>query len=142
MSMGILQLLRPLRVGWLHWNNIGIVRGLDPITDADIDAITRKRPGRKRVVIDEDKARVNIVIPEYLGEIWDFPDGAFSLLKRGRKIGVGVKATDATGYVHLYWFKLRDIIRLFGGFEEHFLAAASKYAIPKEKYHEYGVLEP
>lgn len=43
---------------------------------------------------------------------------------------------------HLYWFKLRDASRLFSEFEQHFLAAASKYAIPKEKYGDYGVLEP
>jgi len=138
---GILCLFRPLRVGWLHWNNIGVVRGLNPTTDADIAAITRKRPGKKRVIVDEDKVRANIVIPEYLDEIWAFPDGAFSLFRRGRKIGVGIKATDQTGYVHLYWFKLRDISRLFSEFQDRFVAVAAKYAIPKEKYKDYGVLE-
>lgn len=136
------RLIRPLRLGWLHWNNIGVVRGLDPMTDADITAITSKRPRKKRVVIDEDKVRANIVIPEYLDEVWDFPDGAFSLFKRGRKIGVGIKVTDPAGQVHLFWFKLRDASRLFSESEAHFAAAASKYAIPREKYKDYGVLEP
>jgi hypothetical protein len=82
------------------------------------------------------------MIPEYLEEIWDFPDGAFSLFKRGKKIGIGIKVTDPTGHAHLYWLKLRDISRLFGELEEHFIGAASKYAIAKEKYKDYGVLEP
>jgi len=142
MATGILRLFRPLRVGWLHWNNIGVVRGLVPTTDADIAAITRKRPGKKRVIIDEDTLRANIVIPEYLAEMWDFPDGAFSLFKRGRQIGVGIKATDPAGHVHLYWFKLRDVAKLFAEFENHFLTAVSRYAIPKERYKDYGVLEP
>lgn len=142
MATGILRLLRPLRVGWLHWNNIGVVRGLYPTTDADIAAITRKRPGRRRVVVDETKVHANMVIPEYLDEIWDFPDGAFSLFKRGRNIGIAIKATDRAGQAHLYWFKLRDASKLFSEFEQHFLAAASKCAIPKERYKDYGVLEP
>jgi hypothetical protein len=141
-ATGMFRLIRPLRLGWLHWNNIGVVRGLDPTTDTDITAITRKRPGRKRVVIDEDQVRANIVIPEYLDQVWDFPDGAFSLFKPGRKIGVGIKATDPVGQVHLFWFKLRDASRLFSEFEAHFAATASKYAIPREKYTDYGVLEP
>jgi hypothetical protein len=83
-----------------------------------------------------------MVIPEYLDQVWDFPDGAFSLFKRGRKIGVGIKATAPVGQVHLFWFKLRDASRLFSKFEAHFAATASKYAIPREKYKDYGVLEP
>lgn len=138
----ILRLFRPLRIGWLYRHNIGVVRGLDPVTDADIAAITRRRSGKKRVVVDKDQVRTNIAIPEYLDEIWDFPDGAFSLFKHGKKIGIGIKATDRTRHAHLYWFKLRDASTLFRRFETHFGAAATKYAIPKERYKDYGVLEP
>jgi hypothetical protein len=140
-TIGIFRLLRRLRLGWLHRNNIGIVWGLDPTSDQEIAAVTRRRRGKK-LVVDEDKLRDNTRVPEYFDEIWDFPDGAFSLLRRGRKIGVGIKATDQTGYVHLYWFKLRDISRLFGEFQDHVVAAASQYAIPKERYKDYRVLEP
>jgi hypothetical protein len=142
MATDILRLFRPLRVGWLHWNNIGVVKGLDPITDTDIAAITRKRPGKKRVVVDECRVRANLAIPEYLDEIWDFTDGAFSLYKRGRKIGIGIKVTDPMRHVHLYWCKLRDVLRLFTEVENHLSTAALKHAIPKEKYKDYGVLEP
>jgi hypothetical protein len=142
LTIGMFRLFRRLRIGWLHWHNIAIVRGLDPTSDADIAAITRRRPGRKRIVIDEDQLQANIIIPEYLDEIWNFPDGAFSLFRRGRKIGVGIKTTDQSGYAYLYWFKLHDVSKLCGEFQHRFVAVARKYAIPKERYKDYGVLEP
>jgi hypothetical protein len=136
------RLLRRLRPGWLHRHGIGIVRGLDPLSDGDIAAITRRRSGRKRIIVDEDKLQANIQIPEYLDEVWDFPDGAFSLFDGRRKIGVGIKATDRLGHVRLYWFKLRDVSRFFKTSEATFLTTALKYAIPREKYKEYAILEP
>jgi hypothetical protein len=142
MPAGMVRLLRRLRPGWLYRHGIGIVRGLEPFNDEDIAAITRRRPGRKRIVVDEGKLRANIRIPEYLDEIWDFPDGAFSLMAGGRRVGVGIKATDRAGRVRLYWFKPRDVSRFFCACEDRFIATALKYAIPKEKYKEYGVLEP
>lgn len=33
-----LRLLRPLRLGWLKHRNIGIARGIDPVSDEDIAA--------------------------------------------------------------------------------------------------------
>ena len=60
----------------------------------------------------------------------------------GRRVGVGIKATDRAGRVHLYGFKPRDVSRFFCACEDRFIATALKYAIPKEKYKEYGVLEP
>jgi hypothetical protein len=142
LTSGMFRLFRRLRPGWLYRNNIGVVRGLDPLTDEDMAAVTRRRPGRKRIVVDEDKLRANMRIPEYLDEIWDFPDGAFSLMAGGRRIGVGIKATDRTGRARLYWFKPRDVSKFFRAFEDRFIATALKYAIPREKYKEYGVLEP
>src|SRR5438445_143745 len=37
----LLSLLRPLRLGWLKHRNIGLARGLEPVSDADIAAVTR-----------------------------------------------------------------------------------------------------
>jgi hypothetical protein len=142
MTTGIIRLLRRLRPGWLYRHGIGIIRGLEPLSDGDIAAVTRRRSGRKRIVVDEDNVQANIKIPEYLDEVWDFPDGAFSLFDGRRRIGIGIKATDRSGFVRLFWFKPRDVTRFFSSFEERFLATAQKYAIRREKYMDYGVLEP
>jgi hypothetical protein len=139
MTTGMLRLVRRLRLGWLYRNDIGIVMGLEPVTDEDMAAITRRQ--RKRVVGDEDKLRNNIQIPEYLEDIWAVPDGVFSLVHRGRKIGIGIKATDHLGHSRLYWFKLRDVSRFFATFQNRLVATASKYAIPKERHTDYGILQ-
>ena len=140
MTTGMLRLVRRLRLGWLYRNDIGIVVGLEPVTDKDMAAITRRR--RKRLVVDEDVLRNNVQIPEYLEDIWDFPDGAFSLVMGGRKIGVGIKATDHLGRARLYWFKLRDVSRFLKTFQDSLVTAAVKYGIPKEKYADYSILKP
>ena len=54
---------------------------------------------------------------------------------------IALKSTDRAGRVRLYWFKPRDVSRFFCACENRFIATALKYAIPKEKYKEYGVLE-
>ncbi len=141
MTTGIVRLLRRLRLGWLYRHGIGIVRGLEPLSDGDIAAVTRRRLGRKRLVIDEDKIQADVQVPEYLDEVWDFPDGAFSLFDGGRRIGIGIKATDHAGFGRLFWFKLSDVTKLFRSFEDRFLPTALKYAIPRENYKDYGVLE-
>lgn len=139
MTTRMLRLVRRLRLGWLYRNGIGIVTGLELVTGEDMAAITRRQ--RKRVVVDEDRLRNNVKIPEYLEDIWDAPDGAFSLVLRGRKIGVGIKATDRRGMATLHWFKLRDVSRLFAVLQDRFVATASKYAIPKDRYPDYGILQ-
>jgi hypothetical protein len=60
----------------------------------------------------------------------------------GRKIGVGIKATDQLGFARLYWFKLRDVSRFFSVFQDRLVSTALQYAIPRERYADYGVLEP
>jgi hypothetical protein len=101
-TTGMLRLIRRLRLGWLYHHRIGVVRGLDPMTEPEMAAVTRR---------DLDKLTAGLRIPEYLDDIWDLPDRAFSLFDGGRKIGVGIKVTDHTGYGRLYWFKLRDASR-------------------------------
>lgn len=53
MTIGALQLFRRLKLGWLYRDNIGIVSGLDAITDQETTSVTRRRRGRKRLVIEE-----------------------------------------------------------------------------------------
>jgi hypothetical protein len=136
------HLCRRLRIGWLKRHNIGIVKGLEPMTATEIAAVTHKRPGRKRLVIDTDKLSANVFAPEYLDEVWDFPDGAFSLFAGNRRIGIGMKATDKRGRVRLYWFRLRDLSRFSRTMQDRLFEAASRYAIPPGKYTEYDMLEP
>jgi hypothetical protein len=136
------RLLRRLRPGWLHRHGIGVVRGLDPMTKAEMAAVMRRKPRRRRLVMDEEQLKANLSVPEYLDDIWEFPDGAFSLFEAGRKIGVAIKSTDRLGCVRFYWFKLLDVSRFFRSYEAIFLATALKYAIPREKYKDYGILEP
>jgi hypothetical protein len=138
----IFRLHRKLRVGWMHRHGIGIVRGLEPLTDADIEAVTRKRPGRKRIVVDEEKVKANLFIPEYLDDVWDMTDGAFSLLRGSKRIGIGFKVTDGSGRARLFWFKPTDITLLFKKMHEQMIRSASRYAIPPDRYNEFHFLEP
>jgi hypothetical protein len=96
--------------------------------------ISRKR--KKRLVLDEEKFANNIYVPEYLDEVWDFPDGQFLLGKQGRLIGIGIKTTDH-GTKKLYWLKLKDITRFFKAVEPKFIEAALRHAIAPEKYGDY-----
>ena len=90
----LLGLLRPLRLGWLKHRNIGIARGIEPVADAEIAAVTRKR--KKRLTLDPELYCQNIDCPEFLEDVYDFPDGNFTLLHKGRAIGMGLKKTLRT----------------------------------------------
>jgi hypothetical protein len=131
--------LRRLRLGWLARNEIAIGRGLDPATVEDIARVTR-RARRKRLVLDEAKFRAQLCIPEYLEEVWDFSDGQFSLVRGGRRIGIGIKVTDQLGESWLYWIKFRELVRRNNAAWDQIAEAAMRYAIPPEEYGAYGFL--
>ena len=42
-------------------------------------------------------------MPKFLEEIYDFPDGNFSLFHKNRNIGIGFKKTDGNGDTRLFW---------------------------------------
>ena len=142
MTGGMFRLFRKLRIGWMHRHGIRIVRGLETLTDDEMHAVTRKKPGRNRIMFDEQKLIANMHVPGYLEDVWDFPDGAFSLLSGENRIGIGFKTTDQDGVAHLYWFKLRDVTRYFNSFEKQLIQAAARFAIPREEYAQHRVLEP
>jgi len=133
-----LDLVRPLRLGWLKRKNIGIARGIDPASDADIAAVTRKH--KRRLTLEAGLYRQNVFVPEFLEEVYDFPDGNFALFHRGRQIGIGFKTTVAEGYVRLFWIKRRDLIRFGNNWQEKIGNALSRLAIPRETYAEYPFL--
>ena len=135
-----LDLLRPLRLGWLKHRNIGIARGIDPVSDEDIAAVTRKHKGR--LTVAPQLFEQNVFVPEYLEEIYDFPDGNFSLLHQGRPIGIGFKKTLPDGHVRLFWIKRRDLMRFGNDWQAKFGNALLRLRIPPERYAEYSFLRP
>jgi hypothetical protein len=131
----LVSLLRPLRLGWLKHRNIGIAHGIEPVSDDDVAAVTRKR--KKRLALDPDLYRENINYPEFLEDVYAFPDGNFTLLHKGRAIGIGFKQTDALGNIHLFWIKRRDLLRLGRDWQRRLSEALQRIAIPPERYAEY-----
>ncbi len=133
-----LDLLRPLRLGWLKHRNIGIARGIDPVSDEDIAAVTRKRKGR--LTLDAGLYEQNVFVPKYLEDIYDFPDGNFALFHRNRQIGIGFKKTYADGNVRLFWIKRRDLVRFGNSWQAKLGEAVSRVGIPLERYAEFPFL--
>lgn len=131
----LLGLLRPLRLGWLKHRNIGIARGIEPGADAEIAAVTRKR--KKRLTLDPALYCQNIDCPEFLEDVYDFPDGNFTLLHKGRAIGMGFKKTDAQGDIRLFWIKRRDLFRFGHYWQQRLIEPLQRTAIPPERYADY-----
>ena len=134
----LFSLFRPLRLGWLKHRNITIARGIDPVSDENIAAVTRKR--KRKLALDPQLYEQNVFVPEFLEDVYDFPDGNFSLLYRGRPIGIGFKKTDAEGGVHLFWIKRRDLMRFGHHWQEKVINALQAAAIPQERYGDYPFL--
>ena len=135
----LLALLRPLRLGWLKHHGIGIARGIDLISDEDIAAATRKRKGR--LAIDPQLYENNIFVPEFLEEVYDFPDGNFALFRRRRRIGIGFKMTVGGGDPRLSWIKLTDLMRFVRCWGPKVMSALASLAIPPERYADFSVLQ-
>jgi hypothetical protein len=134
----LLALLRPLRLGWLKHRGIGIARGIDLISDEDIAAAMRKRKGR--LAIDPQLYEAHIFVPEFLEEIYDFPNGTFALFRRQRRIGIGFKATRADGDVCLSWVKLSDLMRFGHDWQEKVMSTLQTLAIRSERYPDFPFL--
>ena len=136
----MIGLIRPLRIGWMKHRDIGVARGIEPVSDADIAAVTTKR--KKKLSVDPQGYQHNICIPEFLEEIYDFPDGNFTLTHRNGSIGIGFKTTDAEGHVRLFWIKRRDLLRFGNNWQERVIGALRRIAIPPEDYALYPFLSP
>lgn len=134
-------IFRKLRLGWMGHHKIGLVLGLFP-TDQEGKTIG-KLDKHKRLVLNEQALAANIRIPEFLEEILDEPDGIFTLIsvKRGKakQIGFGYKVTLRTGEPRLFWVKKSDILAETEHFENQFVQAIGKCAIPPECYSQHGL---
>jgi hypothetical protein len=134
----MIGLIRPLRIGWMKHRNIGVARGIEPVGDADVAAVTTKR--KKKLLVDPQRYQNNICIPEFLEGIYDFPDGNFTLTHRNRGIGIGFKRTDAKGHVRLFWIKRRDLLPFGNNWQKRVIHALRRIAIPPEDYALYPFL--
>jgi hypothetical protein len=133
-----IKLFRRLRIGWLARNRIAIAKGLEHWTDEQILAVSTKNR-RKRLVVDPEKLLANIIHPEYLDAVWDWPDGWFSLFFHSRRIGLGIKLSDRASFSRLFWVRLRDLSRFTLNNQRHLMATAKRYAIPKDQYERYNI---
>lgn len=140
MGREFIGLFRRLRVGWLNHHHIGIARGFNPVTDDEIARVTRVLR-KKRLTLDEDAWRANVIQPEFLDEVWDFPDGQFTLGKKSEQIGIGFKQTTEGGQPRLYWIKLRDLESFNRRWHVRIEQAMQSAAIPKENYSDYPFLK-
>jgi hypothetical protein len=134
----LIGLLRPLLVGWMYRHRIAIARGVNPVSDDDIAAVSRKR--KRRLSLDAELYQQNIIVPEFLEEVYDFPDGNFALFHRGRQIGIGFRRTYAKDDVRLFWIKLSDLVRLNNAWQERAVGIFAAVEIPPKRYADYPFL--
>jgi hypothetical protein len=132
-----LQLFRRLNLRSIEDQQIEIVRGVLPIEQEHIGRVTRRKPGRRRLVLDPQKLRDEIYAAEYLEEVWDWPSEPFSLWKNGRMIGIAFKASDPHDTAKLSWIRLRDLARFYSEMQHLVEQVALRYAIPPSEYHNY-----
>ena len=132
-------LRRPLSLGWLKHRNITIVYGLYP-SDTDFAKIT-KRNSHKRLDIDNNAFQNNVYVPEYLEEIYDMEDGAFSLIsirrRKSKHIGVAFKTTLLSGDIDIFWIKLKDLPRMMKRMEPILIQEVKKYQLSREEFSKY-----
>jgi len=133
-------LFRRLRLGWLKHRGICVVRGCLPTTSDEICKVTKKRRGR--LVFIEEEVRDQLYVPEYLDEIFEFPDGAFGLFKSGKNIGIGLKVTYQLREPQFYWIKMKDLSRFSGMWSRKILQVFMRHKIPPDQYSEHDVLRP
>lgn len=131
----LLGLIRPLKLGWLKHRGIGIARGIMPVSEEDFLAVTRRR--KRRLSIDQQLYEANIVVPEYLEDVYDFPDGNFSLVRRGNHVGFGFKRTEEDGTVRLLWVKWRDMESLLRKLGSRVWSALERRQVPPESYRQF-----
>ena len=125
--LALLSRIRSIRLGWLKRQGIGVYRGFlaDP---ADLAQVTRLGT-KKRLEFDLEKAAKRVIVPEFLEDIYDLPDGLLTLMKDGRIYGHAFKLTDAQGRGRLLWGGRngnyrREQRRLLDALEARLLACA------------------
>lgn len=118
-----LSLFRPIRLGWIARNDLGIVAFP---TDAQLDGVTEIKI-RPDSLESERLLRGWFQVPEFIDDIFDMPNTAFLLFKSRARAdspyGIMFKFPGAEGRFLLKWIRLRDLRRWSRKLEGMYLAA-------------------
>jgi hypothetical protein len=112
----LLTVIRPIGPGWIAKRRLGVVVGLYAGNEAEIAKVTTVR--KRKVVVDPVRYIQQVSAPEFIEDLYDLRDGQCFTLhstkrrNRGHMIGVGFKLTDAYGRPRLFWFKVRNMLRI------------------------------
>jgi hypothetical protein len=122
--MGLLRLLRPIRLGWIARRRLGVVAFP---TEAELDRVSsiRIKAGPAEWV---EPLKGWMKVPEFIDDILLMPNTAFLLFDCRRPsqppYGVLFKVVGSHGVLSLCWFRLRDLKRwgavMEGIFSERF----------------------
>lgn len=128
------NLVRRTSIGWFSHRNIGIVKG--PYSnERDLNKVLRLGK-KKRLIVDKQLVLDQIEIPEYLDDVFEYPDGMFRLIscrrRRTRGIGFLYKVTLPDGTPHLFWVKDRDLTRFGRQCGDLLLSKLKQYALPPD----------
>jgi hypothetical protein len=132
----LFRLYRPLRIGWLRHRSIGI-RTAPWYSQGGFERLGFLR-GKDRFIVTPDRIVEQIVVPEYLDDIYEMPDGAFDLLRsrrgRIRQVGIAFKVTSPAGDGHLFWIKMRDLYRFADKGERVLKEGFRRFALQREEH--------
>lgn len=110
---------------------LGGVLGLNP-SDADLRRVTKRGPKRK-LVFDREAFAAQVVVPEWIDELYSLDDGElFTLVDwrrtvSPRRVGLGFAVALPNGSTSLRWVKYRDIGRLLHDLKRPFLSLAMRH---------------
>jgi hypothetical protein len=137
---GLIQEFRPLSLRWLKRRKIIAVRH-PGASDAEVAAITLRNK-RKRLQFTPQMLQGSLETTHRPDALLHMSDGMFSLLAvrpwGTRCIGVGIKATDRAGGVHLLWARPEELLEWIRETTDFVMEAAAKHLILREDYQRYA----
>lgn len=122
-----LRLFRPIRLGWIARNHLGVVAFP---TDAQLDGISEIKISLDSLE-SEKLLRGWFRVPEFIDDIFDMPNMAFLLFKSWQRAtlpyGIMFKFPDSKG--RLKWIRLRDLRRWSRRMEGVYLQAFKPFIV-------------
>ncbi len=103
------KLYRPITFGWLHHRGYGLAAGRYP----QVSQLRKAGAGEgKRLNITPEVMGRLIIMPDYLDDILDLEDTAFSIMKlrhgQWREVGLLLKHRRPDGAYSLFWIRQND----------------------------------
>lgn len=126
----LLDILRPIRVGWMARNKLGVLVDLI-LPESELPLVMTVRRGK--VVVDMEKVDARAWSPYFLDDLYKLPDGRFFTVfsfkdpTSPKQIGLGFKFTDPAGRPQLRWLKNRRVAEAARRIGEIVRNAAAKY---------------